>query len=272
MLVDIFAYPFMQNAFLAGSIVAILAGVVGVFVIARGLSFITHTFADIGFSGAAMAVYLGWNPLYGFLLFTVSSAMVLAQLGLKVFRRDVANGVVLSFFLGLGILFLSLATKQVSSVINLLFGSIFGISRSQAYELMGLSAAVLVVLFLGYRMLLFDTFDPAGAEAKGLPVRMISTVFLFLLSITVVGAAQLMGTLLVFTLTIIPAASARHLTHRVPRMMLYAAFLALIGVWVGLFLGYYTNAPVTFYIATVETLIYVAATTYQKIRNRRISP
>jgi zinc/manganese transport system permease protein len=268
--VDIFSYPLMQNAFLAGSIVAIVAGVIGVFVIARGLSFITHTFADIGFSGAAMAVYLGWNPLYGFLLFTVSSALVLAQLGLKFFRRDVANGVVLSFFLGLGILFLSLSTKQVSSVTQLLFGSIYGIGREQVYELVGMAVLVLLVLFLCYRMLLFDTFDPLGAEAKGLPVRLLSMIFLLLLSVTVVGAAQLVGTLLVFTLIILPAASARLLTHRVPRMMLCSVTLALIGVWAGLFLGYYTNAPVTFYITSVETLIYLAATLWQKKGNRRI--
>lgn len=266
---DIFSYPFMQNAFVAGTMVAILAGFIGVFVIARGLSFITHTFADIGFSGAAMAVYLGWNPFNGLLLFTLCSAVILAQLGVKVFRRDVANGIVLSFFLGLGILFLSLSTRQVSTVINLLFGSIFGITQTQVVELLVLSLLVFVVLFVGYRLLMVDTFDPVGAEARGLPVRLISTVFLLLLAITVVGASQLMGTLLVFTLMIVPAAAARHLTHHVPRMMLYAALLALFGVWAGLILGFYTNAPVTFYITSLETLLYLLSLAYQRLAGMR---
>lgn len=261
---EIFSYPFMQNAFLAGTIVAIVAGIMGVFVIARGLTFVTHTFADIGFSGASVAGFFGWNPFYGLLLFSISGALIMAQIGLKVFRKEIAGGLLLTFFLGLGMLFLSISDTQISYIITLLFGSFFGISREQAFILLGLSLVVLIFLALGYRMLLFDTFDPVGAEAKGLPTRFISTAFLLLLAITVVGAMQLVGTLLVFSLAVIPAAAARLLSDHIPKMMLYSAILALAGVWGGLFLGYYTNASVTFFITTLETLFYAAASIFQK--------
>src|SRR5664280_2042855 len=106
------SYDFMQHAFLAGTFVAIMCGAIGVFVIARGLSFIAHTFSHIGFSGAAFAMYAGIDPLNGMLLFTCGSALAIGQLGIKVLRKDVVISIVLSVCLGLGLLFLSLSSKQ----------------------------------------------------------------------------------------------------------------------------------------------------------------
>ena len=191
-------YDFMQHAFVAGTIVAIMCGVIGVFVIARNLSFIAHTFSHIGFSGASFAVYMGWHPLSGLLLFTVGSALAVGQLGVKVFRRDVSISVVLSIFLGLGILFLSLSNKQASTMFSLLFGSVVGISTQDVWELAGLAFIVLLILCIGYRMLKFDSFDPLGAQAAGLPIRIISVGFLLLLSVAVAEAVQIVGALLVF--------------------------------------------------------------------------
>jgi zinc/manganese transport system permease protein len=255
----VFQYDFMQHAFLAGTLVAIMCGVIGVFVIARNLSFIAHTFSHIGFSGAAFAVYLGWHPLYGLLLFTTTSALAVGRLGVKVFRRDVSISVVLSIFLGLGILFLSLSTKQASTMFSLLFGSIVGISISDVWELAGLSAIVLIILCFGYRMLKFDSFDPLGAQAAGLPIRLISVGFLLLMSIAVAEAVQIVGALLVFTLMTIPAAAARYLSPSIFVMILYSAGIAVLGVWIGLILTYYTNAPASFYITMSEGFFYFAA-------------
>jgi zinc/manganese transport system permease protein len=258
-----FQYDFMQHAFAAGTIVAIMCGVIGVFVIARNLSFIAHTFSHIGFSGASFAVYMGWHPLVGLLLFTVSSALAVGRMGIKVFRRDVSISVVLSIFLGLGLLFLSLSTKQASTMFSLLFGSVVGISTQDVWELMLLSIIVLLLLGAGYRMLKFDSFDPLGAQAAGLPVG-----FLLLLSIAVAEAVQIVGALLLFTLMTIPAAAARYLTQSVAKMIMCSAGFAVLGVWIGLILGYYLNAPVSFFITALEGIFYFSALGWYSMREK----
>lgn len=263
-----FHYDFMQHAFVAGTIVAIMCGVIGVFVIARNLSFIAHTFSHIGFSGASFAVYMGWQPLYGLLLYTVASAVAVGQLGVKVFRRDVSISVVLSIFLGLGLLFLSLSTKQANTMFSLLFGSVVGIGTKQVWQLTGLAVIVLLILFIGYRMLKFDSFDPLGAQAAGLPIQFISISFLLLLSIAVAEAVQIVGALLVFTLMTTPAAVARYLTQSVSKMIVCSSAIAVLGVWVGLTLGYYTNAPVSFFITAFEGFFYFAALGWYNLREK----
>jgi len=252
----LFHYDFMLHAFIAGTLVAILCGVVGVFVIARNLSFLAHTFSHIGFSGAAFAVFLGWNPLYGLLIFTTTSALAVGRLGVKAFRRDASISVILSISLGIGLLFLSLSTKQAGMMFSLLFGSVVGVSSSDVWQLAGLSVIVLLILSIGYRMLKFDSFDPLGAHAARLPIRFISVGFLLLMSVAVAVAVQIVGALLVFTLMTIPAATARYLTSSIFKMILFSAVIAVFGVWFGLVLGYYTSAPVSFYITMGEGLMY----------------
>ncbi|QYR20957.1 metal ABC transporter permease [Paenibacillus sp. sptzw28] len=264
-----FHYDFMRHAFEAGTLVAVMCGVIGVFVIARNLSFIAHTFSHIGFSGAAFAVYMGWNPLSGLLMFTVSSALAIGRMGIKVFRRDVSISVVLSIFLGFGLLFLSLSSRQANTMFSILFGSVVGISTQDVWELTSLSFVVMLVLAAGYRMLKFDSFDPLGAQAAGLPIRFISIGFLLLLSVAVAEAIQIVGALLVFTLMTTPAATARYLTQSVAKMVFCSAGLAVLGVWLGLTLGYYTNAPVSFFITALEGIFYFAALGWYSFREKK---
>lgn len=265
-----FQYDFMQHAFLAGTIVAIMCGTIGVFVIARGLPFIAHTFSHIGFSGAAFALYLGIDPLNGMLLFTSASALAIGRLGIKMFRKDAVISVILSIFLGLGLLFLSLSSKQSSAVTSLLFGTVLGISTADVVKIAILSTFVLCVLLLGYKMLTFDSFDPVGAQAAGLPIRFISIAFLLLLSIATAEAVQIVGALLVFTLMTTPAATAQRLTSSVSLMILLSALISLVGVWVGLVLGFYTNAPVSFFITAVEGILYFTSLGWSSWRERRV--
>jgi zinc/manganese transport system permease protein len=263
-----FQYDFMLHAFLAGTVVAILCGVMGVYVIARNSSFLAHAFSHIGFSGAAFAVFMGFSPLNGFLLFTLASAMAIGQMGVKVFRREVSISVVLSIFLGLGLLFLSLSTKQANTMAALLFGNVLGISSNEVWQISILSGCVLVFLTLGYKMLTFDSFDPVGAQAAGLPIRFISVAFLLLLAVATAEASQMVGALLVFTLMTTPAAAARNLAHSVGRMILCSASIALIGMWFGLILGYYTNLPISFLITGIEGVIYFASLGWRTILQR----
>jgi zinc/manganese transport system permease protein len=263
-----FQFDFMQHAFIAGTIVSIMCGVIGVYVIARNNSFIAHTFSHIGFSGSAFAVYMGFSPLNGFLLFTVASALAIGQMGVKVFRREVSISVVLSVFLGLGLLFLSLSTKNANSMTSLLFGNILGISSNAVWQISLLSVLVLLLLTLGYKMLNFDSFDPVGAQASGLPIRFISIAFLLLLAIATAEASQMVGALLVFTLMTTPAAAARNLTHSIGRMIGYSSLIALIGVWTGLVVGYYTNLPISFLITAFEGILYFVSLGCRSLRER----
>ncbi|MTT30436.1 iron chelate uptake ABC transporter family permease subunit [Terrilactibacillus sp. BCM23-1] len=263
-----FQYDFMQHAFIAGTFVAVMCGAFGVFVMARGLSFISHTFSHIGFSGASFAVFMGWDPLTGLLLFTTVSGLAVGQMGVKIFRRDAAVSVILSLFLGLGILFLFLSNKQTNFATTILFGSVVGISFQNVIEIVIISLILLIVLILSYRVLKFDSFDPAGAHAAGLPVRFISIGFLLVLSILVAEAVQIVGALLVFALLTVPASAARYLTHSVFGMILLSSLFSLIGVWAGLSLSYLTNVPVSFYITMIEAIFYFLALIWQTVRLR----
>ncbi len=265
-----FYYDFMQHAFVAGTFVAIMCGAIGVFVIARGLSFIAHAFSHIGFSGAAFAMYTGMDPLNGMLLFTCTSALVIGRLGIRMFRTDIVISVVLSTFLGLGMLFLALSSKQANAISSLLFGTVLGISTVEVIKIAILSIGVLCVLVLGYKMLSFDSFDPVGSQAAGLPIRFISVGFLLLLSIATAEAVQIVGALLVFTLMTIPAAIAQRLTQSIAQMILLSALLALVGVWVGLVLAFYTKAPVSFYITSTEGILYFITLGWSAWREHRL--
>ena len=163
-----FNYDFMQNAFIAGTIVAIMAGYIGVFVMARNMSFISHTLSHVGFAGAAFAVFLGINPIYGLLIFTITMSYLVGHLSVKAFRREATVSVMLGIFLGLGLLFLSLTPKSTSYVNNILFGSVVSITRDDVKLIFILAVAVILLLSIFYRKIKFDSFDAIGARALGL--------------------------------------------------------------------------------------------------------
>lgn len=259
-----FALSFMRHAFVAGTFIAIVSGLIGVFVVARGLPFLTHTLSEIGFAGASFAVFIGWPALNGMMLFTIISSMIVGQMSIKRSRREAVISAVSALFLGLGILFLSLSSKTASSATSILFGSVVGISANEVWELVALSLLVLIVTLLIYRPLKFDSFDQVGSAVSGVHSAVVSVIFLVLLALSVSVAAQIVGALLMFILLTLPAASAKYFTHGVAKMIILAILFAMVGTWLGLYLGYVTNWPVSFFIAVIEALIYAGALLYQK--------
>ncbi|KRN04923.1 metal ABC transporter permease [Holzapfeliella floricola] len=252
-----FAYEFMRNAFFASTFIAIVSGIIGVFVIARQLSFLAHTLSEIGFAGASFAVFMGISPLLGMLLFTLLSSVSVGTLSLKSSKRETAISVVSAFFTGLGILFLSLSNASSRYATNILFGSIISIDQQGVFQLIGLSVIVLISVFVLYRWLAFDSFDTIGADAQRLPTFLISILFLVLLAMSVSVGAQVVGSLLVFILITLPASTAKYLGKSVLAMIAWSVGLALLGVWGGLYLSYITNWPVTFFISSIEVAIYI---------------
>lgn len=257
-------YAFMQNAFLASTFIAIASGIVGVFVTARGMSFLAHTLSEIGFAGAAFAVFIGIQPLAGMLLFTIASSVTVGRMSGKASRREASTSAVSSLFIGAGILFLSLSSASSSYATSILFGSIVGISRAEVWQLVLLAGFVLVSVLIGYRWLSFDSFDAIGARAHGLKTNLISIYFLVILAIAVSTGAQIVGSLLVFILLTLPSAAAKYLGRTLPQMLAISVGAALIGVWLGLVLAYYTNWPVTFFIAVLECAFYLVALRYHQ--------
>ena len=265
----VFQYPFIQNAFLAGSLVAIMAGILGYFLVARGLTFAGHALSSIGFAGAAGAVLFGVSPVYGLLVSTVGASLAISALGRELRERDVAIGVIMTFTLGLGVLFLSLYHGYAEQAYSILFGTIVGISRRDVLITAGLSLAVLAVLAILGRPLLFSSFDPVLAEARALPVRILGSLFLVLVAVTVSIAMQVIGVLLVFALLVGPPATAIRLVHRPVSAMLLSIILGLVYTWLGILLAANSSWPVSFYITTLAFGVYLPVRLLSKYRRRR---
>jgi len=255
-MLELFQHDFVQNAFLAGTIVAIVSAIIGYFVVLRAQAFAAHALSHIGFAGATGAAVLGISSLLGMFALTLVAALGMGALGKRIRGRDVEIGMVLSFALGLGVLFLSLYTQYASETVGVLFGSILSVTRNDVLITLGCSFATLLLMAFLFRPLLFASIDPEVAQARGVPVGLLSIIFMLLLAITVAEAVQVVGVLLVFALLVTPAATAEHLTQRPLSAIILAIVLSLTFTWGGLILAFIGRWPVSFYITALATLSY----------------
>jgi zinc/manganese transport system permease protein len=267
---QVLEYPFMVNAFRAGAIVAVLAGLVGWFMVLRRQSFAGHTLAVVGFPGAAGAVLVGVSATYGLLAFAVAAALVIglvpASTGRSYSEESAVTGTVNAFALACGYLFVVLYGGYVSGASALLFGSFLGISPGQVVLLLVLATLTLVGLAAIGRPLLFASVDPDVAAARGVPVRTLSVAFLVLLGVAAAEVSQITGTLLVFALLVVPAAAAQAWTAR---PVVGAALAVLIGVavvWTSLFVAYFSPYPIGFFVTSVAFSVYLLAVGTSRLR------
>ncbi|MGI0053318.1 MAG: metal ABC transporter permease [Thermoplasmata archaeon] len=251
-------FSFIQHAYEAGTIIAIVAGIVGYFVVLRRSAFATHALGHVGFSGAAAAVVYGVNPVYGLLLFTMSGGTGMALLGRRAVSRDIEIGTVLAFMLGLGLLFLSLYRGYASEAYSLLFGEIEGIGSSEVLFTFEASLVVLALLALIYRPLLFASLDEDVAEARGLPMLALGLGFMLMLAVAISFAVQIVGVLLIFALMVTPAAIAIRLTQRPLYAVVVSIAVAVLVTWAGIFVAFFQGQfPVSFFIVTFAFVAYV---------------
>jgi zinc/manganese transport system permease protein len=243
-------YDFIRHAFMAGTIVAIVAGVVGYFVVIRRLSFAAHALSHVGFAGAAGAVLIGINPLVGLLVFTSGGGLAMASLGKKAASRDVQIGTVLAFMLGLGVLFISLYKGYATEAYSLLFGEILGISARDVVVTLIMAVVVLALVGLTYRKLLFTSLDEEVAEAKGVSLLAMGILFMLLVAIATSIAVQVVGVLLIFSLMVTPAAIAQRLARHPAQGVTISVIVALLVTWFGIFISYYLPYPVSFFITS----------------------
>ena len=263
---DLLFSDVFQKAFLGGTAAAAMAAVVGYFLVLRMQAFAAEAFMDICFAGATGATLLGQSPLTGMIAFSLLSALSLGALGERARGRSVEIGMVLSFALGLGVLFLSIYTRSSASHANagvsILFGSILSVQPADIYRMLACGSAALAALAVVYRPLLFASIDPTSARARGVPVRALSVVFLLVLALAAAACTFVVGVLLASALLIAPAAAAARMTHRPLYSLLLSLGFGIFITWAGLlvsFIGPWRHPPIGFSISAIAALVYGAA-------------
>ncbi|HYU62159.1 MAG TPA: metal ABC transporter permease [Verrucomicrobiae bacterium] len=262
----LFHYDFMVHAFEAGTVVAVVAGAIGYFVVLRGSAFAAHALSHIGFAGAAGAVVAGLSPVVGLLAFTLGSGAAIGVLGNRLRGRDVTIGIVLAWTLGLGVLFISLYRGYATEAYALLFGEILGISQADVLVTLIAGLVTIAALVIVYRPLLFSSVDEDLASAKGVPVTALSVGFMAILAVAVTEAVQVVGVLLLFALIVTPAAIAVRFTSHPPYAIGIGVALALVFTWLGLSIAYFSPHPVSFFITSLAFVTYVGVRLSEPLR------
>ena len=250
-----FDYEFMRNAFAAATIVALVAGSIGYFLVLRGETFAGHALAHVGFPGATGAVLIGVSPFVGLSAFTAIAGIGISLIGERG-QRDVAIGLVLTLSLGLGLLFLHFYTAYAGMASSLLFGNVLGINRQTVWILLGMAVVTIIALGAISRPLLFASLQPELAEAKGVPIKPLSTFFMIIVALATAQAIQIVGVLLVFALMVAPAATALRLTRHFAAGIALSVGLAITIVWASLTLAFFTDWPTSFWITALGGAAY----------------
>ena len=258
-LASMWQYAFMRHAFEAGTLVALIAGVVGWFVVVRRSAFAAHALSHIGFAGAAGAVLFGVSPILGLLVFTGGGGIAMATFGRKASERDTQIGIVLAFMLGIGVLFISLYSGYATEAYSILFGEILGVSATDVFVTLVSAIVILAAVAVVYRRLLFSSLDEDVAEAKGISIFWIGLIFMLLVAVATSMAVQVVGVLLIFALMVTPAAVAQQVTRRPAQGIIVSVAIALLATWIGLFVSFYVPYPVSFFITalTFGTYLFV---------------
>jgi zinc/manganese transport system permease protein len=261
---ELLQYPFMVHALEAGSLVAVMASVAGWFMVLRRETFAGHTLSVMSFPGASGAALAGAPLAAGYFLSCGIASLAIAAGSFSGGERDrrqesavVASVQVAGF--ALGFVFLSLYAGVLESLETLLFGSFLGITQAQVETIFFVALTTIAFFVVAGRPLLTASIDEPLARARGVPVGALRVAFLLVLGLSVAATAQITGALLVFALLVAPAAAAQQLTMRVGPGLLLTIALALVVVWVGLGLAYFTNYSSGFYVTTVAFVLYLAA-------------
>ena len=259
---QMWSLPFMVNAYRAGTLVALLAGVAGYYMIVRKQTFAGHTLSLAGFPGAAGATWLGVSAVYGYYAFCLGAAALIAAVparGRRLSDQSAVIGSVQSLVLASGFLFIALYNGFLGGPTALLFGSFLGITSHQVNVLVLVAAGVVIAFAIIGRPLLFASLDDEVAEANGVPVRLLDVGFLLVLGAAVAETAQITGVLLVFTLLVLPPATAQQLSTKPGRALLLSVVFALVTVWLALGIAFYSPYPIGFWLSTTAFAGYVLA-------------
>ena len=272
---DLFSYPFMVNALEAGTIVAVMAGVTGWFMVLRKQTFAGHTLSVIAFPGAAAASLAGLPVALGYFGFCGLGALALAGIaGSRTSHsaESAAIGSLQALALALGFLFVSLYRGVLNGLDSLLFGTFLGITARQITVLLVVALATIAFVGIVARPLFFASVDEDVARAGGVPVRLLGFGFLLVLGLSVAETSQITGALLVFALLVTPAATAHQITARPGLGIALSVAFALVVTWLGLALAYFSIYPVGFYVTSLSFACYVLVRLARAAAHHRSSP
>lgn len=258
---------FMVDTWVVATVVAVVGGAVGFFVVLRGSTFAAHALPLGAFPGAAAASLLGISTLYGLVVFSALGVVGIAGLARRT-RRDVAIALSLVTLLGLGALFLSMTSEYAPAIEALLFGQVLGVGSGDVAPVAGLAALGVVATTALYRPLLLSSVSADLAEARGVGQHAMEWWFLALVALVTALALPVVGALLVFSLMVGPPAAARCLTARPPLALGLSVVLALATVWVSIALAYDTNWPVGFFVGVTGAAVYGAGRAWRGWRGR----
>ena len=262
--------PLVQNSLIAGLLLGIMGGLIGVFVMTRDMSFAVHGISELSFAGAAIALLIGFNVALGATFGSIVAAIIIAIMGTRAKDRNSIIAVLMPFGLGIGILALALYEGRAANKFGLLTGQIIAVDDPQVIWLIATALVVVIALLVIWRPLSFASLDSEVAEARGVPTKALGIIFMLLLALAVAASVQIVGALLVMTLLVTPAAAALRLTSSpllVPILSMVFAVVAVVG---GILLALGGGLPISPYVTTLSFAIYLVARVIEKSRGSLI--
>ena len=258
--------PLVQNSLIAGALLGLMGGLIGVFVMTRDMSFAVHGISELSFAGAALALLFGLNIALGATLGSIVAAVIIAIMGSRAKDRNSIIAVLMPFGLGIGILALALYEGRAANKFGLLTGQIIAVDDPQVFWLIATSLAVVTALLFIWRPLTFASLDLEVAEARAVPTKALGIVFMLLLALAVAASVQVVGALLVMTLLVTPAAAALRLTSSPLLVPILSVSFAVVSVVGGILLALGGGLPISPYVTTLSFAIYLVARLIEKSR------
>jgi zinc/manganese transport system permease protein len=259
--------PLVQNSLIAGALLGLMGGLIGVFVMTRDMSFAVHGISELSFAGAALALLFGLNIALGATLGSIVAAVIIAIMGSRAKDRNSIIAVLMPFGLGIGILALALYEGRAANKFGLLTGQIIAVDGPQVFWLIATSLVVVTALLLIWRPLSFASLDLEVAEARAVPTKALGIVFMLLLALAVAASVQVVGALLVMTLLVTPAAAALRLTSSPVLVPLLSVSFAVASVVGGILLALGGGLPISPYVTTLSFAIYLVARVIEKTKS-----
>ena len=259
--------PLVQNSLIAGALLGLMGGLIGVFVMTRDMSFAVHGISELSFAGAALALLFGLNIALGATLGSIVAAVIIAIMGSRAKDRNSIIAVLMPFGLGIGILALALYEGRAANKFGLLTGQIIAVDDPQVFWLIATSVVVVSALLVIWRPLSFASLDLEVAEARAVPTKTLGIVFMLLLALAVAASVQVVGALLVMTLLVTPAAATLRLTSSPVLVPVLSVSFAVVSVVGGILLALGGGLPISPYVRTLSFAIYLVARVIEKSKS-----
>lgn len=271
-MIDLLTYSFVRLGMVGAVLIGASCSLIGVFVVLRGMSYIGSGIAHGCLAGVALALLMGWSPLLVSIIAALVMVILVEVINLRSqLRMDTSIGVMFSFAMALAVLFIGMLKSYTPDIMSYLFGNLLRVTAPDLWIMGIVGSVVTLIIFLFFKELQFSTFDPEMAELSGIPAALISIMLSALMGLTIVVSLQSVGELLVLALIILPASTARQLTHSLNRMMLISVLIGTTASILGLIAAFYLDAPTGSTIVMVLGIGFFGAMGYKKIHTNRQS-